>query len=172
MHPLVGEAMKKAAIAWLTVAGHRPYPVWCLWLDGALHVVSGPGEQPAPGLAQAATAEVSARGDHGGHIVTWPATVRAVRPGTEEWDAVVPQLAGKRLNGPGAEALAERWAADGVVSRLTPADDTVTAGADLPDSSQAAPPPPSPAVRAARRPFRLHRVRRHETPGSANPRGS
>jgi hypothetical protein len=160
MHPLVSEAMKKAAIAWLTVGDHRSYPVWCLWLDDALLVVSGPGEQPAPGLAGADAADVTARGDHGGRVVTWRATVRPLRPGTEEWDAAVPQLAGKRLNGPGAEALVARWGTDCVVSRLAPADDRVTSGADLPDASLAATPAPSPAVRVVRRPFKLHRVRR------------
>ena len=69
MHPLIEEAMKKAAIVWLTVADARPYGVWCLWTDGALYLVSGPGEQPAPGLAEATEALVTARGDHGGRIV-------------------------------------------------------------------------------------------------------
>ena len=40
-------------------------PVWCRWLDGALYVVHGPGEQPAPPLALS-TVDVSVRGDHGG----------------------------------------------------------------------------------------------------------
>src|SRR5262249_56744548 len=59
VHPLVDEAMKKAAIAWLSVETGRtdegrlprasgptgrPYPVWCLWVDVALYLVSGPGE--------------------------------------------------------------------------------------------------------------------------------
>ena len=41
MHPLVTEAMKKAAIAWLDVGAGPPYAVWCLWIDDALYVVSG-----------------------------------------------------------------------------------------------------------------------------------
>ena len=42
--PLVDEVMRKAAVVWLTVpAGGAAYPVWCLWIDGALYVVSGPG---------------------------------------------------------------------------------------------------------------------------------
>src|SRR5262245_378675 len=159
MHPLVEEAMKKAAIAWLTTDS-APYPVWCLWLDGGLYVVSGPAEQPAPGLAGAGTARVTARGDHGGRIVTWPATVERVEPGGEEWERVVPQLAGKRLNAPGgAQETAARWAAECVVSRLVPAGDAVEAGTELPDASGAAPPPQTPAARRTAKPFRLHRVR-------------
>jgi hypothetical protein len=158
--PLVEEAMKKAAIAWLTVTD-RPFGVWCLWVDGALYVVSGPGEQPAPGLAEAPSAVVTARGDHGGRIVSWPATVSRVAPGSEEWTAVAPQLAAKRLSAPGtAEETVARWAAECVVSRLAPAGEPTEAGDSLPDGSLAAPPPETPATRTPRRPFRLHRVRR------------
>ncbi|MCW2642201.1 MAG: hypothetical protein JWP76_4507, partial [Dactylosporangium sp.] len=85
--PLVDEAMKKAAVAWLTVPDVGPaYLVWCVWIDGALYVVSGPGEQAAPGLAEAARACVTARGDHGGRVVTWPATVSRLTFGADEWD--------------------------------------------------------------------------------------
>ncbi len=158
--PLVEEAMKKAAVAWLSVSG-PPYAVWCLWVDGALYVVSGPGEQPAPGLASATSAVVTARGDHGGRIVSWPAAVSRLAPGTEEWAAVAPQLAGKRLNAPGtAEETVERWAAECVVSRLAPSGQPAEADGSLPDGSLAAPPPLTTATRLPRRPFRLHRVRR------------
>ncbi|HKS99509.1 MAG TPA: hypothetical protein VJT31_08270 [Rugosimonospora sp.] len=160
MQPLVEETMKKAAIAWLSTPAGTPCPVWCLWLDGCLYVVSGPGEQPAPGLVGAAEVGVTARGDHGGRVVTWPARVSPVEPGGEEWERVVPQLAGKRLNAPGsATGTAARWAAECVVSRLEPAGDPTEAGPDLPDASGAAPPVPTPANRRTAKPFRLHRVR-------------
>jgi hypothetical protein len=166
MHPLVSEAMKKAAIVWISVAEQPAYGVWCLWIDDALYVVSGAGEQPSPGLPKAPVVAVTARGDHGGRILTWRARTERVKPGTELWEAVVPQLAGKRLNGPGAEELARRWAAQCVVSRLVPTGEPVEVGTTLPDGSLAAPPPPSPAVRAPRKPFRLHRVRKPAPPAS------
>jgi hypothetical protein len=160
MHALVEEAMKKVAVVWLSVADGRPYGVWCLWVDGALYLVSGTGEQPAPGLADTDTALVTVRGDHGGRVLTWPAGVSRVEPGGEEWDKVVPQLAGKRLNASGtAEETAARWAAGCVVSRLVPAGEPTEAGPTLPDGSGAAPPPPSEAARRTAKPFRLHRVR-------------
>jgi hypothetical protein len=160
MHPLVEEAMKKSAVVWLAVGDARPYGVWCLWLDGALYVVSGPGEQSAPGLATADTALVTVRGDHGGRIVTWPASVRRLEPDGEEWRTVAPQLAGKRLNASGTtEETTGRWAAECVVSRLVPAGDPVEAATTLPDASGAAPPPATDATRRPRKPFRLHRVR-------------
>jgi hypothetical protein len=170
MHPLVDEAMKKAAIVWLTIPGQasRPagstagQPVWCLWIEGALCVVSGPGEQPAPGLADARTALVSVRGDHGGRILTWPASVSRVAPDAPEWAGIAGQLAAKRLNAPGTtDETVARWAADGcVVSRLTPVGDPTEMGATLADSSGAAAPRPTPASRRTANPFRLHRVRR------------
>ncbi|BCB80102.1 hypothetical protein GCM10022251_07210 [Phytohabitans flavus] len=154
--PLVTEALKKAAVAWVSVGGEPARALWCLPIDDALYVVSGPGEQAAPGLADAAEARVSLRGDHGGRIVTWPAKVTRVEPHSEEWTVVAPQLATKRLNAPGpATALAERWAAECAVNRLAPAGDPEPPG----DESEAAPPRESPAARPAKRPFRLHRVR-------------
>src|SRR5258708_13229632 len=98
MHPLVTEAMKKAAVAWLEVGARPAYPVWCLWIDGALYVVSGPGEQPAPGLAQASTARVHARGDHGGRSLAWTAMVDPVRPHSALWAPVLPALPPKPPN--------------------------------------------------------------------------
>src|SRR5947209_5535491 len=96
MDPLVEEATRKAAVAW--VSGQ---PVWCLWHGGALYVVHGPGEQPAPVLSTVdSQVEVTVRGDHGGSIVTWPADVERVAPGTPGWAEVVPLLAARRLNGP------------------------------------------------------------------------
>src|SRR5689334_17675436 len=116
MRALVGEAMRKAAVAWVELPGRRPYPLWCHWTGEVLLVVSGPGEQPAPGLAQAGAVSVTARGDHGGAIVTWIATVRRIRPGTEDWEVLVPQLAARRLNSDPAPTLLGRWAAECVVS--------------------------------------------------------
>jgi hypothetical protein len=126
MHPLtappalVAEAMRKAAVCWLSVGGATAYPVWCAWAEGGLQVVSGPGEQPAPGLAEAATVDVTARGDHGGAIVTWPATVQRLRPDTPEWDTLVPGLAARRLNSAPTAELVRRWAQSNVVVRLIP----------------------------------------------------
>lgn len=161
-HPVVDEAIRKAAVAWVSVDGGPAHALWCMPLDGTLVVVSGPGEQAAPGLATATAAVVSLRGDHGGQIVAWRAAVSRLTPGTEEWDVVTPQLAGKRLNAPGgATELVQRWVQAGdAVNRLTPVDDAPATGADLPDSSQAAAVRDSPARRPVRKPFKLHRVRR------------
>ena len=161
-HPLVGEAMKKAAIAWVAVGDQPALALWCLPTDGALWVVSGAGEQAAPGLAPGTEALVTLRGDHGGRIVTWRAAVTRLDPDSEEWAEVAPQLAGKRLNAPtDATALVARWAHECTVYKLAPmADEVAEAGPSLPDSSLAEPPRDSSARRHTRAPFRLHRVRR------------
>ena len=159
-HPVVAEVMKKVAVAWVSVDSGPAYAVWCLTVDDALYVVSGTGEQPAPGLATASAAAVTARGDHGGRIVTWPVTVARVLPDSGEWETVAPQLATKRLNATGtAEALVARWAAECAINRLAPDGSPVEAGDTLPDDSGAAAPRETPAARRTRRPFRLHRVR-------------
>ncbi|GIG58315.1 hypothetical protein Lfu02_26870 [Longispora fulva] len=151
LDPLIEEAAKKAAIAWLTPGG----AVWCLWVDGALYVVTGPGEQPAAGLAPG-TATVTLRGDHGGRIVDWTAQVSTVPPGSQDWEAVAPQLAAKRLNLAAAEDTVARWASTCVVYRLTPTGATIA----LTDGSGAAEAPATTAARRTKSPFRLHRVKR------------
>jgi hypothetical protein len=159
---LVDEAIKKAAVAWVAVADGPALALWCLPVDGALAVVVGPGEQAAPGLAEASGASVRLRGDTGGLIVVWDAAVEHLRPGTEAWDELAPQLAGKRLNASGtAEELVARWARTGcAVVRLRPSGDPPVAAPELPDGSGAATARDTPARVPARRPFRLHRVRR------------
>jgi hypothetical protein len=118
---LVAEATKKAAVVWLSVRGAPAYPVWCAPIADVVYVVSGPGEQRAPGLADATTVEVSARGDHGGRIATWWASVQRVQPDTADWSAIAPTVAGRRLNAIGsAENLVAKWARDDVLVRLVP----------------------------------------------------
>jgi len=121
---LVAEATRKAAVVWLTVAARPAYAVWCLPVGEALFVVMGAGEQDAPGLSRASTALVTARGDHGGRIVTWPARVTTVDPNSERWREVVPALAAKRLNASGSvDQVVARWARDCTVLALDPAED-------------------------------------------------
>jgi len=153
------EALKKAALAWVSVGDSPAVGVWCLPLDGALIVVTGPGEQFAPGLATASRATVRLRGDNGGLIVIAEMTATRLTPGTEDWATIAPQLAQKRLNASGtADEVVARWAETGcAVVRLTPEQDKTAP--DLPADSGAAIPRPTPARNETRRPYRLHRVR-------------
>ncbi|MEU5220243.1 hypothetical protein AB0G79_29165 [Streptomyces sp. NPDC020807] len=140
---LVEEATKKSGLVWVRGTGPSR-ALWHVWHDGAAHVVGdGPGEQPLPGLADGGTAEVTVRSkDKGGRIVAWTASVREIAPRTEEWDAAVTELKGKRLNASDGEAVPDRWARECRVLRLDPVASTT----DLPDGSLAAVPLPSPAT--------------------------
>ena len=160
---LVDEAIKKAAVAWIAVGDRPAVGLWCMPLEGSLIVVSGPGEQNAPGLAEATHASVHLRGDTGGLIVIAEATVDRIAPDSDEWTTVAPQVANKRLNASGtADALAARWAQAGcAVVRVTPVPDNAVSKPHLPDVSEASPPRDTPARVEVRRPFRLHRVRKH-----------
>nr|WP_296071786.1 hypothetical protein [uncultured Actinoplanes sp.] len=159
---VLDEAMKKAALAWISVGDGPALALWCMPLDGALIVVSGEGEQFAPGLADATRAVVRLRGDNGGLIVVSEMAVARILPGSEDWDTVAPQLAGKRLNAPGsADDVVARWVSSGaVVVRLTPDDPSPVVAPDLPSGTGAEPLRETPAVVPVRKPFKLHKVRK------------
>jgi hypothetical protein len=159
---VLDEALKKAALAWISAGDGPALALWCMPLDGSLIVVSGPGEQFAPGLAEAARATVRLRGDNGGLIVVSEMAVVRLTPGTEDWETVAPQLAGKRLNASGtATQVAARWAETGcAVLKLTPDQATPLAAPHLPTGSGAEQVRDTPARVEVRRPFRLHRVKR------------
>ncbi|WP_418958987.1 hypothetical protein [Streptomyces tritici] len=141
---LVEEATKKSGLIWVKGSAPAPRALWHVWHDGAAHVVGdGPGEQPLPGLVSGGTAEVTVRSkDKGGRIVAWTAAVTELAPRSEEWDAAVAELKGKRLNAPDGEAMPERWARECRVLRLTPSGSST----DLPDGSLAAAPLPTAAT--------------------------
>ena len=181
MHALVAEAMKKAAIIWVSTARDQPaYPLWCTSIGDALYVVinivvdnidsTAVGtaaigtEQPAPGLTETQVATVTARGDHAGRIATWQVHVQPIAPGSDDWNAVAPVLAGKRLNVAGStDDLITAWLSSAAILRLAPVDDEIAARSD---SSDAAPVRPTPATtRTAKQPgigsrSRLRRIRR------------
>ncbi|MER7729754.1 hypothetical protein [Streptomyces erythrochromogenes] len=140
---LVEEATKKSGLIWVRGAG-ADRALWHAWVDGAAHVLGdGPGEQPFPGLADGAGAEVTVRSkDKGGRLVAWTATVRELPPRGEEWQAAVAELKGKRLNAPDSEEMTERWARECRLLRLEP--ESVRSA--LPDGSLAAAPLGSPAT--------------------------
>ncbi|WP_405588615.1 hypothetical protein [Streptomyces sp. NBC_01092] len=141
---LVEEATKKSGLIWVGGPGVPARALWHVWHEGAACVVGdGPGEQPLPGLADGGEAEVTVRSkDKGGRLVSWAAKVVELGPDSEEWEATVAELKGKRLNAPDGEAMPARWARECRVLRLEPTGAT----APLPDGSLAEAPLPSPAT--------------------------
>jgi hypothetical protein len=147
---VIAEATKRAGLVWITIGGqHRPRPAWHIWRTvtgpqggqpgparpappGAAYVLTGPGEQPLPGLADSGRVTVTvAGGQPGGALLTWTATVSRVEPGSGEWDEVIGQLVAGRLNmvlAAGETSPAQRWARSGAVFRLAPTatDDPAT----------------------------------------------
>jgi len=135
---LIAEATRRTGVIWLTVPpSGTAFPVWHIWRTagdagpgtadpppGAAYLVTGPGEQPAPGLAAAGRVRVTVPSKQsGGALVTWTAAVHRVDPGSAEWDAVIGALAAGRLNavlGPGEVSPADRWARSGTVFCLVP----------------------------------------------------
>lgn len=156
VHPLVAEAMKKAAVGWLTVGERPATAAWLLWIDDAAYVVHGGPEQPVPGLAAAREVTVGVRGEHGGRIVRWAASVEHVAPGSSAWDEVAPQLAQKRLNASDPVGAPARWAEASTISRLAPTGDPLEDGAA---GAEAAPPRPTSATTPTPVPRTLHRRR-------------
>ncbi|AOR32233.1 hypothetical protein BFF78_15200 [Streptomyces fodineus] len=147
---LIEEAAKKSGLIWVRGAeASAARALWHVWHEGALCLVGdGPGEQPLEGLVDGGTAEVTVRSkDKGGRLVTFRATVSEAAPGSEEWEAAVAELKGKRLNAPDGEEMPARWARECRVLRLTPAGSVTP----LPAGSLAQRPVPTPAT--TRRPI-------------------
>ncbi|MFI6598801.1 hypothetical protein ACIBHX_21300 [Nonomuraea sp. NPDC050536] len=111
---VIEEGAKKSSILWLTL--DRPRLAWHAWHEGAIYLVSGPGEQQLPGLADLDTVHVTLRSkDNGARLVEFDAGVEQ----TTDPEAIA-VLAKARLNAP--EGLIERWAGEATVFKLTVPD--------------------------------------------------
>ncbi|MYX98981.1 hypothetical protein GT045_30315 [Streptomyces sp. SID486] len=142
---LIEEATKKSGLVWVRgTAAPAARALWHVWHEGAVCVVGGgPGEQPLDGLADGGFAEVSVRSkDKGGRLVTFAVAVHEPAAGSEEWEATVAELKGKRLNAPDGEEMPARWARECRVLRLVPTG----AVTPLPEGSLAERPAPTPAT--------------------------
>jgi hypothetical protein len=160
---LVAELAKKSATSWLRLPGEdRTWAIWHTWVDGALCVVSGGGEQPLPGpddgLGDGARVEVLLRSrDTGGRLVTWIGEVQVLHPGDELWAPVTDALVADRLNLRDLATAADEWAAHSVVRRIVPTGEAVEEPGTLGDDAHRAAPLPSPALTRGRLPKVLHR---------------
>jgi len=156
---LIAEATKKSDLVWLSTGGPAT-AAWHVWHEGAAYTVTGPGEQPLPGIVGAPTCAVTVRSKaNWGRIVTWEAAVGTVEPGTAEWDGVLGVLLIKRLNLPDFATAGQRWARECTVVRLAPTGALLEAGESLPDGAGATPPRPTPATTAVPVPYTLGRRR-------------
>ncbi|MCD0448052.1 hypothetical protein LO762_02400 [Actinocorallia sp. API 0066] len=157
---LLDEAMKKSSLVWVGVPPARPRPAWFVWLDGAAYVLTGgEGEQPLPGLPEAATVDVSVRSkDKGGRLITWTADVSEVEPDSAEWEELTPHLYKARLNA-APDKGPSFWARESYLLKLTPNGRYP----ELPGGyveSPAVRTVPTPATSKTKRPFMLGGKRR------------
>ena len=162
---LIAEATKRAGVIWIAIHGQdRPRPAWHIWRagpqsPGAAYVVTGPGEQPLPGLAGSGRVTVIVPRGAGGGPVSWTAVVGRVEPGSGEWDEVIGQLVAGRLNAAPAQgetSPAQRWARSGAVFRLAPVLDDAALGGRGPDGTAA----PNSRILLSAAPLAVHPDRR------------
>lgn len=163
---LLAQAAAKSGLVWLRPQGQpRAWPAWHVWHEGAVLVVSGPGEQQLPELV--GPVEVLLRSkDTGSRLITVAATATTVSADDEGWPAAAAALAASRLNSPTSPAdLPDTWRGTAVITRLT-AHGAAIEGPDRYDSaSGAAPPAPSAATTSGWRPWHLRGRRRRARRG-------
>ncbi|MGL5857137.1 MAG: hypothetical protein ACRC35_01780 [Angustibacter sp.] len=162
---LFAEAATKSGLCWIRPDGtDRWWPVWHVWDDDAVLVVSGNGEQELPPLTGTVWILLRSK-SNGARLVTAPAQVEPVDASTAEGQQIARTLAAGRLNADGLPAaVAQRWADDTNVrlTRLHPLS-TVHDQVDHAAGSGAAPPAPTPAAPVVRRPWHLRGRRPRRT---------
>lgn len=121
---LLDETLRKCALIWLRLGSPDApaQPRWHAWVDGAAYVLTGPDEQPDPGLAGTDTVHVIARSKDTRHrLLEVDAAVRRVSAADPEWDKVVRSLVAGRLNVVDEAGAPSRWATPAyAVFALTP----------------------------------------------------
>lgn len=117
---LIAEATRRSGVVWVTPAGaDHAHPVWQLWHDGDMYVVTGGLEQPLPPMTRA-WISVRSKEKQADLLVTWAADVTVVGPADPRWHEVVPLLHPRRLNAPDGEQQPARWARESTVLRFHP----------------------------------------------------
>jgi hypothetical protein len=157
---LIDEAMKKSGIVWLDVGtGPIEQAVWYVWLDDAAYVLTGPGEQPDPGLSAGSVCVFARSKETRSRLVGWTGSAARLGPTDDAWDAVAAALAKARLNLPEPASAPERWAADPAIAiyRITPTGQLAEAPGRYSDAGGRAVPVPTSATTAGAPPKVIHR---------------
>lgn len=155
---LLDEALKKGALVWVEIGG-RSHARWHAWTNDHVYLLTGPGEQPDPGLGLVRSVSVLVRSKDNRHrLIGFDADVSVVGPPDGDWGPATSELARVRLNLEDAEHAPERWATLAfAIYRLNPRLPLSESSDDLPSASHRAAPVPTSATTAGRRPFVLHR---------------
>ena len=109
---LVDEALKKAGLVWIGLAGTGPdRAYWYAWQGGKLYLLTGGDEQPDPGWTERAQVDVLVRSkETTERLVVFRATVTLGLATDGDWVDATAELAKQRLNLTDADHAAERWA--------------------------------------------------------------
>ncbi len=145
---LLAEAASKSGLVWLRPSGQsRAWPAWHVWHDGAVLVVSGPGEQDLPELVGDLELMLRSK-DSGARLLSLPARAERLAPDDERWPDAAEALAGSRLNSHHLPAeLPGHWREVGAqVTRVVPAGAPSEQPGEYSTDSHAAPPAPTPAT--------------------------
>lgn len=162
---LIAELAGKSDLVWVTVDGQPPRPLWNVWHDDAIAVVTGGIEQPDPGLAPGGSVEVILRSrDNWARQVTVKAAVERLEPGTDAWGAAASALHPKRLNPPDGEAQPQRWALESTLWLLRPTSEVAEQPGAMSDDSHRAEPVATEATTLTRKPFHAGRATRKRRP--------
>lgn len=158
---LADEAMKKSGLIWVEPAADLPaQAVWHVWVEGRAYVLTGPGEQPDPGLVPGQPARVIVRSKDNAHrLVSFAAEVATVSETEDDWGPATAALAAGRLNLRDAEGAPARWSTDAATTiyRLTPDQQLHEGPGRYDDASGREAPVATSATTTRRRPWVLHR---------------
>jgi hypothetical protein len=155
---ILDEALKKGALIWLQI-GSRSHARWHARAGDHVYLLTGPGEQPDPGLASGAAVRVVVRSKDNRHrLIAFDADVSTLQAGDTDWETATAELAKARLNLSDADSAATRWTAqEFALYRLTPRLPLAEGVGDVPAMSHRASPVATDATTAGRPPFVLHR---------------
>lgn len=154
---LLAEAAAKSGLVWLRPQGQtRAWPAWHVWHEGAVHVVSGPGEQSLPELSGPVDVLVRSK-DSGARLITVPATAERLLPDDDRWLLAATALAASRLNSTVAPAdLPAHWAAgSATVTRIAASGAALERPGEYDQASGAASPAPASGTTSTWRPWHL-----------------
>jgi len=155
----VAELAAKSDLVWVQVGDQPARPVWSVWNNDAIAVVTDGIEQLNPGLTDNGSVTVIVRSrENRARQVAVVSTVEELVPGSESWDVAVKALHPKRLNAPDGERQPGRWAEESSIWLIHPTAEVIEQPGAQPDASLRAVPMATEATTVNRTPFHAGRA--------------
>ena len=122
--PAILEGLKKSDIIWITPdTSKRALPVWFVYRNDKIYVLSAEPQQMVPDAAHVREAQVALRWKgRDARLVDFDSSVRVIGPEDhQEFEEIGALLVGKRQSVQGTvEDIVARWMSQGVILELTP----------------------------------------------------